>query len=112
MTAASDHLSFSALSAETTSFESKKMFILVSTVMTWAMTRPQDEVSRQRQLEPVCPPEADAAEAASLTSLSSGGLRTCAHRGGVLQETATPQIQTAQHAGETRAQTGTSCKKN
>lgn len=35
----------SALDAEMDNFESKKTFILISTLMTWAMTRPQDPVS-------------------------------------------------------------------
>lgn len=35
----------SALDAEMDNFKSKKTFILISTLMTWAMTRPQDPVS-------------------------------------------------------------------
>lgn len=40
----------SALMDEMDNFKSKKMFILVSTLMTWAMTRPQDPVSWRETL--------------------------------------------------------------
>ncbi len=37
--------STTALHAEMENFKSRKMFILVSTVLTWAMTKPQNPVS-------------------------------------------------------------------
>lgn len=37
-----------ALHAELENFKSRKMFILVSTVMTWAMTKPQNPVSLEK----------------------------------------------------------------
>lgn len=40
----------SALTDEMDNFKSKKMFILVSTLMTWAMTRPEDPVSWRETL--------------------------------------------------------------
>lgn len=37
-----------ALHNEMLSFKSQKLFILVSTVMTWAMTKPQNPVSLEK----------------------------------------------------------------
>lgn len=42
------------LHAQLESFKSQKMFILVSTVMTWAMTKPQNPVSLNKIKESFC----------------------------------------------------------